>query len=68
MVTVIWSDTEGWKNIKQVESVEDGENLLLDEGVDVNNHYECSEMGWNPSPTLIVGDNHEIKQYDGFQY
>ena len=69
MVTVILSDTEGWNITKQFSYVDEAEQWLLDEH-EINVKEDWDHDWYNPSPMLIVGDDHQIIKYEsrGFRY
>jgi len=62
MVTLIYSDGEGWSVVEQFSSEKEADScvkeLMPEKG------YDC---GFNPGPITILED-HTIKKYSGFRY
>ena len=67
MFTGMYSESEGWNRFATKETREEVIDWLKENGVDVN---EPPDPGgwWNPSPTIICGDNHTIEQFEYFAY
>lgn len=59
-VTLCWSDPEGWPQRKQFDSEEEAD-AYVDENL--RDTYEWH----NPCPVAIVGPEHEIVEYEGFE-
>jgi len=63
MVTLIYSDTEGWSRHEQFLNEKEARAYIKKEI-----GSQCDVYGYNPAPLLIVGDSHEVKEIEGYRY
>ena len=67
-VTGIFSDSEGWNNVEQFPSIQECEEWFLENGIDLADPTECNNQRWNPSPMMIIGEEHQVRTYTGYRY
>ena len=68
IVTAIYSDPEGWVHTKTFHTEVGALTWLNEEGIDLEKPKMVNASGWNPSPMLIKGPQHEIQYFPGFHY
>ena len=68
MFTGIMSDTEGWNRFTTEDSRDKVIEWFSDWGVEVDEPNSNEYEWWNPSPTIISGEDHSMETFEGFQY